>query len=97
MYYSVTLGRELRELREKLGLTLSDVAVRLGVSVQYVCDVESGRKSFPPAKLKAWAEVLRIMPDLIVAQLLAQEVTRLERQSEYKITYRVVPVEGAFA
>ncbi|ACQ81943.1 transcriptional regulator, XRE family [Beutenbergia cavernae DSM 12333] len=38
------IGRLLRRRREQLGLRLVDVAVRAGVSAQYLSEVERGRK-----------------------------------------------------
>lgn len=91
MYYSPQLGRLLKETREKQNLTLQMVATRIGSSVQFVCDVESGRKGFPPAKLRNWSAALNIIPDLIIAQLISQSVDQLERWSGYKIEYTLHP------
>ena len=38
------LGRKLRETREELGERLVDVADRAGISVQYLSEIERGRK-----------------------------------------------------
>lgn len=39
-----TLGQQLRAWRLGEGLTQGDVARRLGVSVQYVCDIEHDKR-----------------------------------------------------
>ena len=38
------LGRKLREIRERQGARLVDVAARAGISTQYLSEIERGRK-----------------------------------------------------
>lgn len=40
----VAQGSSLRRLREDAGLTLREVARRMGYSAAYVCDIEHGRR-----------------------------------------------------
>jgi transcriptional regulator with XRE-family HTH domain len=39
------LGKVIAEKRNKLGWTQRDVAAKLGISFQYLCDIELGKRS----------------------------------------------------
>lgn len=53
-------GKLIRELRTEAGITLSQVADALDVSIVYVSDVERGKRPpFVPAKIRALANLLR--------------------------------------
>lgn len=93
MTHSVSLGRLLKENRERKILALLDVATQVGVSIQFICDVESGRRPFPATKLKEWSSALGILPDVIVGYLLSEGIDRLERHSGYQIQYKIVPTQ----
>lgn len=56
----IHLGHRLRRRREKLGLTLSELAERTGVSRRYLTDAEAGRANLSVLKLAALAGALRI-------------------------------------
>jgi transcriptional regulator with XRE-family HTH domain len=42
--WRVVLGEELRRLRHERNLTLGETAVRAGISLQYLSEIERGRK-----------------------------------------------------
>lgn len=42
------LGRSMSGLRLRTGLSLYDVAPRMGVSVGFLCNLESGRRKWTP-------------------------------------------------
>ncbi|MFD9705603.1 helix-turn-helix domain-containing protein [Lentzea sp. NPDC059081] len=61
------LGRKLRETREELGERLVDVADRAGISVQYLSEIERGRKEPSSEMIAAVAGALGIdLADLLV-------------------------------
>ncbi|WP_394616551.1 helix-turn-helix domain-containing protein [Lentzea sp. JNUCC 0626] len=61
------LGRKLRETREDLGERLVDVADRAGISVQYLSEIERGRKEPSSEMIAAVAGALGIdLADLLI-------------------------------
>ncbi len=57
------LGTFLRSIRKKRGYKSSEVARALNKSVQYVCDIEMGRRGgshLAPESIVAWANYLNI-------------------------------------
>lgn len=57
---AVTLGAEIRELRKARGLTLEDMAAKIGRSVGYVSQVERGLSPVTIPNLKSIAETLGV-------------------------------------
>lgn len=57
------VGKLLRTLRKSS--TLTSIAKLLGVQVQYVSDVERGRKSVSSDRLREWAQALGLRQDQI--------------------------------
>ncbi|MEX0693392.1 MAG: XRE family transcriptional regulator [Rhodospirillales bacterium] len=55
-----TLGAEIRDLRKARGLTLEELASRIGRSVGYVSQVERGLSPLTIPNLKAIAEILGV-------------------------------------
>ncbi|WP_090054663.1 helix-turn-helix domain-containing protein [Lentzea fradiae] len=61
------LGRKLRETREELGERLVDVADRAGISVQYLSEIERGRKEPSSEMIAAVAGALGVdLADLLI-------------------------------
>lgn len=54
------LGGELRDLRKARGLTLAELARRVGRSVGYLSEIERGRKVVPVGDLHKLAKALRV-------------------------------------
>lgn len=48
---SNTFAVRLRHLRTQAGLTVADLAARAGISRQYICDLEAGRRVDPRLSL----------------------------------------------
>lgn len=71
------VGGELRAARLEEGRTLADVAGRAGVSVQYLSEVERGRKEPSSEVLRAVAGAL----DLTLLDLTVRVARRLGRAS----------------
>ncbi len=65
------LGKFLKKEREKLGLSLDDIASRTKIHVQKISDIEEGRKDKLPAKvfciglIKSYARELRVDMDQV--------------------------------
>ena len=55
----MTVGQILRRARERRGLALIDVAEALGVSVNFVAMVETGKRQLPERLEKKWVEAVR--------------------------------------
>jgi transcriptional regulator with XRE-family HTH domain len=51
----IVLGRALRELRDKAGLTQGELAARMGIDLTYVSRVERGKRGV------RWHTVLRFL------------------------------------
>lgn len=57
------IGYKLREKRQKLNFTLSDIATRLGISLQQVQKYEQGKSRVPAIFLYKIARILGVTPD----------------------------------
>ena len=56
-------GKWLRALRETAGLSQRELAKRVGLEYYtFISQIESGRGRVPPTQIKAWAEVLGVVP-----------------------------------
>ena len=65
-------GRWLRKLRERRGLSQSDLARLIGAEYHtYISQLETGRGRIPPNGYRIWAEALDINPQDFVRQLLS--------------------------
>ena len=53
----------MREARERLGLTLREVAAAADVSIPYVCDMETGRRAIPAHRVEHFARALGVDVD----------------------------------
>lgn len=88
---SMRLGRLLKQEREKLGFTLSEIAQRTQNSVQHIHDIESGRRPMTPQRIKLWAEALNIDPSLIGVFILSEKKEDIERRAGIKFGIRILP------
>lgn len=60
-------GRRIKERREALGWTQTDLAERLGyTSKTTICKIENGERDIPRTKLLAIAEVMMTTPDYLM-------------------------------
>ena len=62
----LTLGNFLWSVRLCEEKSQSDFAKELGISSQYLCDIERGRKTVSPKKAKEFAEKLGYLPEQLV-------------------------------
>lgn len=51
-------GQLMREARKRAGLTLREMARRLGQSAPFVSDLELGRRGWDEKRIEQWADVL---------------------------------------
>jgi plasmid maintenance system antidote protein VapI len=70
------LARSLTVARDKAGLTLEACAVQFGVSRQYLCDIEKGRRILTVARAWEWAKVLGEAPEHWAELALQDQIDR---------------------
>ena len=59
----VATGAKMSFLRRAAGMTMREMARRIGVSAGYLCDLEHGRRHWGKERLKGYAtELLRPVP-----------------------------------
>lgn len=63
----LTLGKTIRSIRQGEEESQIQFAQRLGVSKQYLCDLEHGRKLVSAKKAKHFAEILGYSPEQFIA------------------------------
>ena len=61
------MGKRIRERRESLGLSREDLAELLGVSPQFIADIEYGNKGLSIKRLYLCSQVLNVSSDYILA------------------------------
>ncbi|GAA3684253.1 helix-turn-helix protein [Lentzea atacamensis] len=77
------LGRKLREAREERGDRLVDVAERAGISVQYLSEIERGRKEPSSEMIAAVTGALGIdLADLLIG--IAGQVRHFHRVQHFQ-------------
>jgi transcriptional regulator with XRE-family HTH domain len=73
-------GAWLRGLRERVGLTQMDLAIRLGFKYYaFVSQVETGFTRLPPQKVEAWANAVGADPPVFARRLLSFYEPELHR------------------
>lgn len=63
----LSLGQSLRAIRQADAVSQTAFAKQLGVSVQYLCDLEHDRKLVSPKKAQSFAQILGYPPEQFVA------------------------------
>ena len=63
----LTLGKAIRSIRQGEGESQIDFAKKLGVSKQYLCDLEHNRKIVSAKKAKQFADILGYSPEHFIA------------------------------
>jgi transcriptional regulator with XRE-family HTH domain len=63
----LTLGKAIRSIRQGEGKSQIDFAKKLGVSKQYLCDLEHGRKIVSAKKAKHFADILGYSAEHFIA------------------------------
>ncbi len=52
-------GEQARQARENAGLSLRELASRLGLSVGYIADMENGRRNWNQTKVELWNHAIQ--------------------------------------
>ncbi|HDV5785700.1 TPA: helix-turn-helix transcriptional regulator [Legionella pneumophila] len=63
----MSLGKAIRAIRQGEEVSQIEFAQRLGVSKQYLCDLEHDRKVVSAKKAKQFAEILGYSPEHFIA------------------------------
>lgn len=72
-----TLGEAMQRYRSQHRLTLRALADTLGVSPQYLSDVERGERNFKVDRAAAWADKLGVPASVLVRYVLQRQVEGL--------------------
>lgn len=68
MDIKITVGQNIRHLRNQRHMTQEDVAYPAGISVSCLSNIERGRKECRIGTLKRIAETLDVSPSLLIAE-----------------------------
>lgn len=79
----LTLGEALKALRLSDEISQTEFAEKLGVSRQYLCDLEAGRKPVSVAKAAEFAKALKQSKEVFITLAIQDELER------YKLPYIV--------
>ena len=63
---NMEMGGRIRAIRKKVGLTSEQLANTMDISVQFLSDVERGKKSFSYENLIKLCRILRVSSDYIL-------------------------------
>lgn len=63
----ILFGLKVRQLRQELGLSFSELSARSGVSVSFLNEMEKGKKGARPEKLAALAKALQVTPEWLTS------------------------------
>jgi transcriptional regulator with XRE-family HTH domain len=63
----LTLGKAIRSIRLSEEESQTKFAIRLNISVQYLCDLEHNRKVVSARKAKLFADILGYPPEQFIA------------------------------
>jgi transcriptional regulator with XRE-family HTH domain len=77
------LARAMRVLRAERGLERKDLALRAGISYQYLSEIESGKKRPSSNALLAIARAFELRPHELLARVEAVEVAPRPTQSRF--------------
>jgi transcriptional regulator with XRE-family HTH domain len=72
----LTFGGFVNAIRDGEGWTLEQMAAKLGVSAQHVCDIEKGRRSVGASRAARWARELGYDEAQMVQLALQAELQR---------------------
>lgn len=79
----VTLGAQLRHLRETAQMSGKDLAARLGWQASKVSRIENARQSASEEDVVVWGQAVEAPPEVMDA-LIAQAVSLVERQDSWR-------------
>jgi len=76
------IGQKLRELREKKGLLLRQVAAELEVDTAYISKMERGEKNIKREYILRLAEIYKVKKEELLIQWLADQVYELVKDED---------------
>ena len=80
------LGTELRNIREKRKKSQKSVATQMGISAQYLSNVERGQYAIAPKHIKAASKTLRVKSSTLVELAVADFKETLTKQLKTRAT-----------
>ena len=83
----VTFGLYLKSIRESEELLQSELAEKLGISVQHLSNVENGRKHVSIERAEVWAKALGY-PEAMFVQLSLQDQFQRAGLNGYELTVK---------
>jgi transcriptional regulator with XRE-family HTH domain len=84
---SVSFGLYLKSIRESEELSQSELAAKLGISVQHLSNVENDRKHVSIERAEAWARALGY-PEAMFIQLSLQDQFQRAGLEGYELTVK---------
>lgn len=87
------LGAFLKGVRERRGYAIGDIAVAIGRSKTYVCDVENGRRGgsrMPADVVSMWAAYLDIPVSAVAERQRRGEVGAITNTQRYRSYMRIL-------
>lgn len=81
----ISFGEMLRSLRESLELSQVDMAERLSISKQDLCNIEKGRKLLSVERAVGFAEHLRMPPLTFAKYALQDQLSKAGIRGEIEI------------
>jgi len=87
------IGRRMRQLRERVGLSQSEVGARLEVSYQQIQKYERGVNKISIEKLQQLAEALGVPLTAFFEDGSADETVQ-EQVQEGRLSYQLTPLSG---
>ncbi|MGI6330420.1 MAG: helix-turn-helix domain-containing protein [Zhaonellaceae bacterium] len=77
-----SVGKKIRALRKKKGLSLQDLASKLNLSVSYLSQLENGRTNISVALLKDIADILEVSSVFFLLEEQTKPLVKVIRKSE---------------
>jgi transcriptional regulator with XRE-family HTH domain len=73
----ITFGKLLKSHRLGLGLTQVQMAKKLGIIKQELCNIEKGRKIISPERAKKFAEILEYSPQIFIKYVIQDQLAKI--------------------
>ena len=81
----IAFGQTIRLLRQAKGISLREMARKLGVSPSHLCDIEKGRKVVSPERAARFAKTLGRSPEQFVRLSLQELVDEAGLRMKVKV------------
>lgn len=84
----IIIGKALREHRRKAGITLRDIAARMGVGNSYICLVERGARKISLVTAKQWADAIGMPVEVALEAAIADQLDAAGLEYEVRLVER---------